>query len=144
MNKFYIDSCIYLNLWQKEGDETKGMPYWLISKSFFERFDNERSVFYYSGFILKELSHALPESKFSEKTDSFKASSNYRKISLSSTEFHLARKIESEINYDISFFDIIHMLLAKKTDSILVTRDKELLKTAKQYGIKTKKPEDLL
>ena len=59
-NKFYVDSCIYINLWQKEGNKRFGKPYWKIAKEFFEKYNNN-SMFYYSGFLLKELKHILIE-----------------------------------------------------------------------------------
>ncbi len=143
-NSFYIDSCIYLNLWQKEGDETKGIPYWMIAKIFLEKFDNEESILYYSGFILKELKFTLSKEEFMKKERLFKESPNFKKLILSKEEFEIARKIELEIKYEISFFDIIHTLLAKKSNSILITRDKKLLEVAKKYLINAKRPEEIL
>ena len=36
------------------------------------------------------------------------------------------------------------MLLAKKTNSILITRDNKLIQISKKYGVEVKKPEELL
>ena len=33
---YYVDSCIWLNLFKKEGDTTKGTPYWKLAKDFLE------------------------------------------------------------------------------------------------------------
>jgi len=143
-NSFYVDTCIYLNLWQKEGNERVGIPYWKLAKDFFEKLDNENTATYYSGFLLKELKFILKEEEFSKKRILFNSSPNFKKISLSYDEFVRARRIESKLNFEISFYDIIHLLLAKKTSSILVTRDKKLLETAKKYGVKAGKPEDFL
>lgn len=52
---FYVDACIYLNLWQKEGDETQGIPYWKLAEEFFEKLEETGAVIYYSGFLLKEI-----------------------------------------------------------------------------------------
>lgn len=35
-------------------------------------------------------------------------------------------------------------IIARKINSILITRDKKLIESAKKYNIKVKKPEDLL
>ncbi|MBI5065099.1 PIN domain-containing protein [Candidatus Woesearchaeota archaeon] len=139
---FYVDSCIYLNLWQKE--EVNGIPFWRFAKEFFEKYNSENFIIYYSGFLLKELTFILSESEFEEKRSLFAYSRNFKKIILSREEFDQARKIESEEKYEISFYDIIHMLLAKKTNSILITRDSKLLITAKKYSVEAKKPEELL
>ena len=63
---------------------------------------------------------------------------------LSEEEFNLARKIEEESNYEISFYDIIHMLLAKKTKSLFITRDNKLIDISKKYNLVAKRPEELL
>jgi len=141
---FYVDSCIYLNLWQEEGDPSKGIPYWKIAKDFFEKFDNEETIIYYSGFLLKELKFILTEEEFNNKRKLLDSRPNFRKIDISDEELSKARKIESELNYEISFFDIIHLLLSIKTNSILVTRDRKLLDISKNYEAVAKRPEELL
>ena len=39
---------------------------------------------------------------------------------------------------------IIHFLLARKTNSILITRDKKLIEIAEEYSVVVKKPEEIL
>ena len=141
---FYVDTCIYLNLWQEEGDEKSGIPYWKSAKDFFEKYDNDDSTIYYSGFLLKELKFILGDQEFNQKHQLFRQSPNFEKIFISDNEYGQARSIEYELNYGISFFDIIHMLLAKKSDSILITRDKKLLNTAGKYSVIAKRLEELL
>ena len=34
--RYYVDSCIWLNLFKEEGDPTKGIPYWTLAKKFIE------------------------------------------------------------------------------------------------------------
>ena len=143
MRTFYVDACIYLNLWQKEGDERLGVPYWKIAMNFFSKFDDGSAIIYYSGFLLKELKFVMTEEEFNEKSGLFSSSPNFRKLCLSAEELSLARKIESELGYEISFYDIIHMLLAKRSGSALITRDKKLLEIAYRYGVIAKRPEDL-
>ena len=73
----------------------------------------------------------------------FEVSPNFKKIKLTTNEYELARKIEFK-NKNLGFYDILHMLLTKKTNSILITRDRKLLKLAKKYKINAKKPEEIL
>jgi len=143
MKSVYVDSCIYINLWQKEGNEKFGVPYWKIAEDFFENCSKENIIIYYSCFVLKELEFVLAEQEFKEKRKLFDFLP-FKKISISTEEISQARKIESELRYEISFYDIIHTLLALKTSSILVTRDKKLLMSAKKYSVIAKKPEELL
>jgi len=139
---YYVDSCVYLNLWQKEKSRL-GRPLWKYAKNFFEKVEQKESSIYYSGFLLKELSFILTENEFAQKRLMFMTSPNFKKIKLTLDEYKLAQKIEFK-NKNIGFYDIIHMLLAKKTNSVLITRDKKLLKLAKKYKINTKRPEKIL
>jgi hypothetical protein len=141
---FYVDSCIYLNLWQKEGDENFGKPYWEIAKEFFEKVENKKSVIYYSGFILKELKYILTEVEYHKKREVFNSNSCFMKESLTKEEYEEARKIEDEINGEIGFYDIMHILISRKTNSILITRDKKLIEVSNRLGVKAKKPEEIL
>ena len=140
--RYYIDTCIYLNLWQKE--EINGIKLWKYAKDFLESIDKKSETIYYSGFIFKELMHILAEEEFQKKKILFESSPNFKKVILSEREFQIARQIEKETKSSVSFFDIIHMLLAKKTNSILITRDNKLIQISKKYGVEVKKPEELL
>ena len=139
----YVDTCIYLNLWQKEVEKKTGVKLWKLAQIFFEKAEENGFNIYYSGFILKELSYILSKNEFYNKKLLFESSPNFERLILSREEFEEARKIENEINLEISFFDIIHIILARKSNSILVTRDKKLIKIADIYNVEAKKPEEL-
>jgi len=136
-DSFYIDTCIYLNLWQKE----RG---WRLTKRFFEKLGEINTIIYYSGSILRELKFILFNEEFNKRKILFEIHPNFKEVKLSQDEFYLARKIEYKTNFKISFYDIFHLILTKKTNSILITRDKKLLKIAKRYSVIAKKPEDIL
>ncbi|HII14693.1 MAG TPA: type II toxin-antitoxin system VapC family toxin [Nanoarchaeota archaeon] len=93
---------------------------------------------------MKELQFILTADEFNKNRLTIIMQQNFRRIFLSDREMASARKIEAEINYEISFYDIIHMLLAKQADAILITRDQKLIKIAARYGIEAKAPEDVL
>ncbi|MDI6737115.1 MAG: type II toxin-antitoxin system VapC family toxin [Nanoarchaeota archaeon] len=137
---FYVDSCIYINLWNKE--ERQNNKPWEIAENFFNVHGQDR--IYYSGFVLRELQFVLSADKFNKCRLAIIARLNFRRLFLSDREMAIARCIETEINYEISFYDIIHMLLAKQADAILITRDRKLIKLALRYGIDAKLPEDAL
>ena len=125
MKSYYADSCIYLNLWKKEVDEY-GNKLWEFAKDFFEKAESEEAIIYYSGFLLKEFLFLLSTEEYLQKRELFDSSPNFKKVMLSKEEYESAGKI-SKANRQLSFYDVIHMLLAKKTSSILVTRDKLLI-----------------
>jgi predicted nucleic acid-binding protein len=92
---------------------------------------------------LKELSYLLSKEEFNQKKTLFESSPNFSRLILSSEEFGEARRVEKEIKFEVSFFDIIHILLARQSESILVTRDRKLIEMAKRYKVVAKRPEEL-
>ncbi len=141
MSSYYVDSCIYLNLWQKE--EVNNKKLWKYAKEFFVLVSDNEEVIYYSGFLLKELMFILTIEEYLQKTELFNSQSNFKKIYLSENEFKLAKEIK-KLNSKISLYDIIHMILTKKTNSILVTRDRDLILLAKYYRVSVRKPEEII
>ena len=136
---YYIDTCIWLNLFKKEGDETKGEPYFKIAYKFIEK---ETLNIRYSGIVLKELQFILnDEIKFKEKKQLFKDFFEF--VKLNEKDYDLARNYEFENNSIISFYDYLHIAICKNNNFILITRDKDLIETAKKY-IDVKKPEEIL
>ena len=132
---FYVDTCIYLNLWKKEE------PFWRSAEKFFNK--QQDGCIYYSSFVLKELKHKISYKDFVKKQSVILHNPMFKRVFSDNLLFGLARRIENEIDFEISFFDILHMLLAKKVNAILVTRDIKLLKIAREYNITAKKPEEL-
>jgi predicted nucleic acid-binding protein len=139
----YVDTCIYLNLWQKEVEKRTGVKLWKLAQRFFEKAEENCLTIYYSGFILKELSYILASEEFQKKKIMFESSPNFSRLILSREEFEDARRLERSIHSEISFLDIIHLLLARKSKSVLVTRDKKLIFVATKYMVRAKRPEEL-
>ena len=55
MKKYFIDTSIWLNLFNMEGDSTKGVPYWKLAQAFIENTLFNNDSIYYSGSVLREL-----------------------------------------------------------------------------------------
>ena len=140
--KFYVDTNIYLNLWKKEGDATKGTPYWKLAKDFMDKVERENSIITFSGLILKELEYKLTPEQFKEKSDLLK--STYQKVEVLEEDYNNARKLESKSRFDISFYDCLHIAVCKRLNLVLVTRDRLMLDFAKSEGLRCGKPEEFL
>lgn len=138
---YYLDTCIWLNLFKKEGDPTKGIPYWKIAKEFIKFIEKSDNSIIVSTIILKELSFKLPE-KFDFIMEFFDKSSYIKLIKTTPEDYNFARELESNSNFEISFYDCLHIAISKRLNMILVTRDNELLNFADKY-IEVKKPEEL-
>lgn len=140
--KFYVDTNIYLNIWKKEGDASKGIPYWKLAKDFFDKVEKEGSTIVFSGLIIKELKYKLTNEQFEEKQKLLE--STYQRIEVIQEDYINARKLESKSGFDISFYDCLHIAICKRLGLVLVTRDSLLLGFAKSEGLKCGKPEDFL
>ncbi len=141
---FYVDSCIWLNLFKKEGNPDKGVPYWKIAKDFIDQvmFSEDEGMIY-TGFVLKEIRQRLDAKIYEEKLDFFRGEKKIKFIKATPKDYDLARKLEDESKFEISFFDCIHIAISKRLNLILVTRDNKLIEFAKKH-IEVKKPEELL
>ena len=135
---YYVDTCIWLNLFKKEGDSTKGIPYWKIAKDFLEK-NNQLIV---STITLKELQYVLGEN-FKEVKKFFKDLDFIKIISTTQEDYDLARKFEDEEKSKISFYDYLHVAIVKRLNLPLITRDKDLMKFARKH-VKVYKPEELI
>ena len=142
MKRFYVDTCIYINLWQKEVSR-RGAPFGKIAQEFFEKHDREDTIFYYSDCILKEIKFVLGEEIFLQKRETFRKSPCHKRLFLTNQDIQQARKVEFELKDYISFYDILHLLCSKKVNAVLITRDRKLIETASKYGVIAKKPEEL-
>jgi|SRR3989338_8638156 len=142
---YYIDSCIWLNLFKEDGDATKGIPYWLLAKKFIEKiFFSEEDEIVYSGFVLKEIRHDLNNEKlFEEKIKFLKEEQKFSFVKATPYDYNFARELESELMFELSFFDCLHIALCKRGSFTLVTRDRLLIEKAKKY-IFADTPEKLL
>lgn len=143
--RFYVDSCIWLNLFKKEGDASKGKPYWEIAEEFIEDvMSSEDDEILSSGFVLREIEHDLnDEHLFKEKEAFIKGHERFYAVAPSEEEYRLARDFEAVSKYTISFYDCLHLAICSKRRFILVTRDRKLLAFAKQY-VFAEKPENLI
>ena len=144
VRRYYIDSNIWLNLWKKEGNKQNKKPYWKIAKEFLEKIIICKDLVFYSGFILKEVQFQLNDKKlFEEKLNFMKKEMGCKYVKATPEDYKLARQLETNFEFSISFFDCMHISLCKRKNIVLITRDKELIKCARRYII-VEKPEELL
>lgn len=132
---YYVDTCIWLNLFKKE------TAFWEMALEFIGKIiiSSEEDIIY-TGFILRELEFKLDQ-ELLEKVELFlKKRCIY--IPADKADYQLARNLELESKFTISFFDCMHIAICKRLDYILITRDKALIEYAKSY-ILVKKPEEV-
>ncbi|MBW3019361.1 PIN domain-containing protein [Candidatus Woesearchaeota archaeon] len=137
---FYVDSCIWINLFKKEENKSNGKRYWKIAKEFLKIAKHNKIII--STITLKELSFRL-NYKYNIALKFFKHSSNIQIVKTKNSDYNFARKLEFETNCRLSFYDYIHIAITKRLNCILITRDNELITLAKGI-IPVNKPEDLI
>ncbi|MBN1385562.1 type II toxin-antitoxin system VapC family toxin [Candidatus Woesearchaeota archaeon] len=141
MSRYYIDSCIWLNLFKKEGDETRGKPYHELAEEFLNLAETRKDEVVISTFVLKELKYVLKED-FVVLTKRL----NHMKLKLIEPDQHdysLARFYERLSDYRLSFGDCMHMAISKRYELLLITRDRKLLIFSRRF-ISAHRPEELL
>ena len=142
MNKhYYVDTCIWLNLFKKEGNSTKGIPYWQLAKDFIEKVNAERDIVFVSTIILKELTFTLSD-KFAEVKKFFHDNNFVQIVRTTPEDYDGARRWEQDHQL-LSFYDYLHTAIAQRLSALLITRDKDLMAFAQQH-VDVFRPEDLL
>ena len=143
MNKkeYYVDSCIWLNLFKKEGDPAKGIPYWKLAQDFVKQVEEKGDTIFVSTIVFKELTFKLDE-KLGEVKKYFEESEFITTIKTTVEDYSRARRWEQE-HKRLSFYDYLHIAISQRLNIILITRDRELIEFAQKH-ITVFKPEELL
>jgi len=139
---FYVDSCIYINLWQAEINR-KYQPLWKFALDFLEHVEKLNEVIYVSGFVVKELGFVLELEEFKQKIVLFEDESRFKRVIATQEDYEAGRRLESASNFDISFYDCMHVVLSRRLNAILITRDNKLLDFARNY-CQTARPEEIV
>lgn len=144
MIKYYLDACIWLNMLKKEGDPSKGLPYWQITIDFTDKTTNSSyEEIIYSAPVMRKVKYKLKNDIVFRRMERLvKINPTFRFVDLTKEDKEFARTLESRSGYEISFFDCLHMAICKRLDAVFVTRDKKLIKFARTY-ITADKPEDI-
>ncbi len=138
---YYVETCIWLNLFKKEGDSIKGIPYWELAKDFIEQVEKQNNSIIVSTIVLKEL-YFTARGKFNIIKKFFKDTNYIKIIKTTPEDYNQARKWEQEHGL-LSFYDYIHLAITKRLNIPLITRDRDLIDFAENY-VEVFKPEDLI
>jgi putative PIN family toxin of toxin-antitoxin system len=129
MNKYYIDTCVWLDLIEKRE------PFIESTNKFIQKIISKSDLILYSDYVIEELGDKMSLEKFSD----FLKKTNNSKIKLEKENISSIIKLMREFN--LSFGDTVHLFLVLKSNSILVTRDTDFMKVS--HLIKILNPRDL-
>ncbi len=132
---YYVDTCIWLNLFNKEE------RHWRIARDFIDKADSSRDTIIISTIVLKELYFKL-KSDFQSVKTYLNSLDCVRIIKTLPQDYEFARNLEKNDKQKLSFYDYLHIAIAKRLNAILITRDRALIEKAMKY-VKVSLPESL-
>jgi len=118
MKKFYLDTNIWLDYFQNRSDGLK--PIGEFAFQFLKSCLNSECEIYYSNFVIKELRHIFTVSEIEEFLKIVKD----KLVFVEANPFDLDEARIISRQYSLHYADAIHLVLAKKSECILITRDK--------------------
>jgi len=135
--RFYIDTCVFLNVWKKEVGPNPAQPFWEKSLLFLHKHKGHILI---SSAVLQELGQPTEGRK---RIDALLEAHAITRVNTDGQLMALAETL-AEKEKSISFLDAIHLLVAKREGATLVTRDKNLLKVATREGVCCGTPEQFI
>ena len=137
VERYYVDSCIWIDYFENRSDKFRPLGDWALD--IIKKIIKEDSLFIISDHLINELENRYS----SEELDKFFEIIPEKliiRINTNEEQAKEASKIKNKLN--IPFSDVLHAILARDNQAILVSRDKHFYELQKQIIIK--KPEDLI
>lgn len=120
--KYYIDTCILLNLWKKE--ERNGVKFWRIAQEFLDHTPSEDICI--SPVVIRELEHVCPKGYRAHEPELLECTI----IHPVREDYAFAHSIKEPA---LSFADRLHIAMARRLRLTIVTRDRMLIDVARQF-----------
>jgi predicted nucleic acid-binding protein len=142
--RYYVDTCIWLNLFQRERGPERDRPHWQLASEFIKRITQSGdNTILYSGVVLREFETTLDEAAAREGKAFLEGAPEFVQVEVTSADRAEARKVESKYGFTISFADCTHLVLARKMNATLITRDRALLEIAAEERVRACRPEEI-
>ncbi len=138
MARYYLDACIWRDYFENRSDRFRPLGDWALAliNNILERKD----VIVISGLLMRELGKIYCSSAIQNILGIASEQGLLIQVNHSPEQLHEAIGLSRERRMD--FEDVLHSIIARDTDSILVTRDKHFEKLRDLVDIR--KPEELL
>ena len=135
--KYYIDACIWRDLYENRVDKYRPLGEWAFE--FFRMIKETKSIALYSDLVIKELATAYNQEKIKEMFKIVEEAGCLKKVEIKREQIKETIKIKREKR--LPFNDLLHSILARDNDAIMVTRDRHF----EQFEdiVTIRKPEDL-
>lgn len=137
MTKYYIDSCIWIDYFEDRKDKFRPLGDWAFR--LIKKIISKSDVIIFSNLVEKELAKFFSIEEI-ENITSIVPNENLTKVKSTTEQLNEARFYTKKSN--IPQEDVLHAILARDNNAVLVTRDKHFYYLAEYITIK--KPEELL
>ena len=137
LEKYYLDSCIWKDYFENRSDRFRPLGDWALE--LIKKIIKEEGLFIFSDHLIKEL-----EKQYSHEVldNFFEIIPIQSIIKVETTEQQAKEAFQIKNKLKIPYGDVLHAIIARDNDAILVTRDKHFYELAQKINVK--KPEDLL
>lgn len=141
--KVYVDSNIFLNVWFEE--MLRFSPAFYYSRKILDAILACKFQLVISDLTVKELSRKTGLSKEVIVNEYLKPYEMVTKLTIIETSMEMIKEANTiSRRYGLHAADALHALVAKKEKCALVTRDKELTRTARRIDVRALLPEELI
>jgi predicted nucleic acid-binding protein len=135
--KFYLDTCIWRDYYENRSDNLRPLGEWALQ--LINKIIKSEGIIILSTFLIKELRKEYSIEKLKDMLSAMPKKSILN-ISYSKNQIKEANNISKKRK--IFFGDVLHAILARDNDAILVTRDSHFLELLDIVEIR--KPEELI
>ena len=136
--KYYIDTCIWRDFHENREDKYRPLGEWAFN--LFRMIRETKSKVLYSDLIIKELLVAYDEKNISQIFKIMQEEELLEKVEIGPEQIQEAIRLQRKKN--LPFGDLLHAILARDYNAIMVTRDRHFENFTDIVVIK--KPEDLI
>ena len=136
--KYYIDACIWRDLHENREDKFRPLGEWAFE--LFRMIRETKSKALYSDLVIKELSISYDREKIKELFKVVEEDGFLEKVEIKKSQIQETIGLKREKR--LPFNDLLHAILARDNNAIMVTRDKHFEEF--EFIVTIRKPEDLI
>lgn len=137
-NRFYLDTCIWRDYYENRSDNLKPLGEWALQ--FLKNAVNNDDLIIYSDLTIKELCIKYTIEEVKDILEVIDKRDILIRINVMESQIKEAIMIRKKRN--LAFGDVLHAILARDNNAILITRDEHFLELNDLVMIK--KPEELI
>lgn len=137
-NRFYIDTCIWRDYYENRSDNFRPLGEWALK--FLKEAVNNDDLILYSDLTIKELCTKYTPEEIKNIFEVIEKRDILTQVNIIEPQVKEAMLIRTKRN--LAFGDVLHAILARDNNAMLITRDEHFLELNDLVTIK--KPEELI